>query len=47
MTRLEDVSSLERHIYDILRNKFMEWRGSYVTSWHWSCQKVLQDIIKR
>jgi hypothetical protein len=44
---MDDVNSLEKHIYEILRNKFIEWREPHVTRWHWACQKRLQDIARR
>ncbi|CAF0923544.1 unnamed protein product [Adineta steineri] len=46
-TRGDDVILLEKSIYEILRDKFIEWREPHVTHWHWACQKRLQQIIKR
>ncbi|CAF0723059.1 unnamed protein product [Adineta ricciae] len=46
-TRDEDVQSLEKHILEVLRHKFVEWREPNVTRWHWACQKRLQAILKR
>ena len=47
MTRTDDVNLLEKNIYEILRNKLIEWRESNITRWNWSCQQRLQDVIKQ
>jgi hypothetical protein len=44
---MDDVDSLGKNIYEVLRQKFIEWREPHVTRWHWTCQKRLQEIIKR
>ncbi len=46
-TLMEDVTSLEKNIYETLREKIMNWREPHMTRWHWGCQKRLQEILKR
>ncbi len=46
-TRMDDVASLEKYIYETLRDKIVKWREPHMTRWHWACQKRLQEILKR
>ncbi len=46
VTRLEDVTVLEKYIYETLRDKIVKWREPHMTRWHWACQKRLQEIVK-
>ncbi|CAF3271321.1 unnamed protein product [Rotaria socialis] len=46
VTQSQDVVTLEKHIFEVIRDKSPDWRASNITPWHYGCQKRLQEILK-